>query len=230
MKLQNFNYFFKVFKLILFYSRNNNGLNNRGNNNNSFNKNSADYGYNKVPQNRQQLPRTHIENRSNVNQNPTATKGFKRVREEEPMEIGLIQRIQTTINIACNNPPDSNLLQINCKLNGQSSTGIIDTGAVCSCIAESECRKLKIPFKPSRRSIKVADGTVFPVKGETEELKIKINNSVSYIKFLVIPTNHLTMILGLDWQNHVGAIIHVKKKYIVIDNNIIPNSLEVDYK
>ena len=125
------------------------------------------------------------------------------------MDTSIIKRVRHSINLICKNKPES-LIKINCSLNNKTSIAIVDSGAICSIISERTCKSLGIDNKPSKRSIRVADENVCPVRGETETLKVKINNSLANIKFLVIPANHINFLLGLDWQRKVGAIINSK--------------------
>ena len=136
------------------------------------------------------------------------------------MDTNLIRKVQHQINLVCSNKPNS-LMEINCSAEGKNTRAIVDTGSVCSCISEQTCNDLGIKFNPSKRSIRVASGNVCPVKGETPLLNLKVNKSMSKIKFLVIPANHITMILGLDWIRQENVTIKGGENTIQIGNDTI---------
>lgn len=198
-------------------NRSNNYINNYRSNNNSNNRQQS-----KPNINRNRQPTTHRETGQNVNQNGRAIKntGKPRYQEDEPMDTNLIKKVQRHINLVCSNKPNS-LIEIDCSADGRNTRAIVDTGSVCSCISEQTCNELGIKFNPSKRSIRVASGNVCPVKGETPLLNLQVNRNISKVKFLVIPANHITMILGLDWIRQADVTIKGGQNTIQVGNETV---------
>lgn len=209
------------------YQNNQNTNNYKQNNNkypNSKNQNNRNQTNNNTRQNRQSV--THQENAQNVNQDyPRASRGNKKKKPdkeyaEEPMDVGMIKLTQEKIKITCSQKPEA-LLEIDCLADGKETLAIIDTGSVCSCISLNNCLKLGIEFEPSNRSILVADGKSCPVEGETSCLDIIIETTIVKVKFLVIPTDHINMILGMDWIRKAKAIIDGSNNTITFGSSSI---------
>ena len=59
--------------------------------------------------------------------------------------------------------------------------------------------KYNYKINPSSTSIITADDGVHKVAGETNALKVNVNNHMAEIKFLILPQKSHDILLGLDW-------------------------------
>ncbi|RNA28038.1 hypothetical protein BpHYR1_002123 [Brachionus plicatilis] len=75
---------------------------------------------------------------------------------------------------------------------------VFDTGATISLISLSVAKKLNLHINPSHQKINTADGNTHEVLGETDLIKIEIEETVAHLNFVITNILHIEILLGLD--------------------------------
>lgn len=110
--------------------------------------------------------------------------------------------------------PLDNRPHLKVKINNQTLTALLDTGAMNSIIGKNGIKLLnlgKIKIDPSSdvNEIKVANGAISKVLGILN-LAVKLGNFEKKLKFLVVPNLSYDFILGADFCNKFELSLHFK--------------------
>jgi hypothetical protein len=105
----------------------------------------------------------------------------------------------------------TSLLNTECFLDERSHTACVDTGATRSIIPKEVALKNQIVIQPSNVQIRVADGTVVTVAGESRNsVDVTVGEKTVQLKFLVLE-NVNCVLLGQDWMSKTNAILWPNK-------------------
>ncbi|RNA39653.1 hypothetical protein BpHYR1_029330, partial [Brachionus plicatilis] len=151
--------------------------------------------------------------------------------------VGEIQKNLTTtitqilVTIIRNQNLNNELLRHFTYIKGEKIETVFDTGATISLIRLSVAKKLNLHLDPSHQKINTADGNTHEVLGETDLIKIEIEETVAYLNFVITNILHIEILLGLDWFEQTKAIIDPSKRQLSIPGKRIclnPKSEESD--
>ncbi|RNA18691.1 hypothetical protein BpHYR1_028587 [Brachionus plicatilis] len=116
-------------------------------------------------------------------------------------------------------------------IKGEKIETVFDTGATISLISLSVAKKLNLHINPSHQKINTADGNTHEVLGETDLIKIEIEETVAQLNFVITNILHIEILLGLDWFEQTKAIIDPSRRQLSIPGKRIrlnPKSEESD--
>ena len=91
------------------------------------------------------------------------------------------------------------LTSIFTTVDGNEHKAHLDTGDEQSIMSLESAKKYNYKINPSSTSIITADDGVHKVAGETNALKVNVNNYMAEVKFLILPQKSHDILLGLDW-------------------------------
>jgi hypothetical protein len=74
-------------------------------------------------------------------------------------------------------------------------------------IAEELIKKWNLNYIPKETKISVVDGSVTNSIGYTENLEVVLHGSITRMRLMVLPTNGIDVLLGLDWFKATMAIL-----------------------
>ena len=97
------------------------------------------------------------------------------------------------------------LMHVEVELNGKPAKALLDSGASVSLINAKQAKKLNISWASSTKHIQIANGSKVEILGVTDFLEVRIQESVSIMKFLVLNSAPFDVLLGLDWFASTGA-------------------------
>lgn len=97
---------------------------------------------------------------------------------------------------------------------GRSVTVLIDTGADRNFISEDITAECGLAINSSDRVVKLADGSVHRVIGETVT-KIKLGLRNYSFSFIIIPTGH-DIIIGIETMEALNIVINVAEKQVTL--------------
>ncbi|CAF0985533.1 unnamed protein product [Brachionus calyciflorus] len=88
-------------------------------------------------------------------------------------------------------------------------------------------KKLGLSILPSDKSINTADGSTNKVIGVTEEIELKVAETVDYLSFIITNVSHIEVLLGLDWFDQTKVVLDPARRVLKIPGkNIKLDSVE----
>ncbi|RNA12900.1 hypothetical protein BpHYR1_022305, partial [Brachionus plicatilis] len=93
---------------------------------------------------------------------------------------------------------------------------VFDTGASSSIIGLNTDKKLGLNILASDKSINTADGSTNKVIGVTEEIELKVEESVANLSLIITNVSHIEVLLGLDWFDQTEVVLDPARRILKI--------------
>ncbi|RMZ98455.1 Transposon Ty3-I Gag-Pol poly, partial [Brachionus plicatilis] len=93
---------------------------------------------------------------------------------------------------------------------------VFDTGASSSIIGLNTAKKLGLNILASDKSINTADGSTNKVIGVTEEIELKVEETVANLSLIITNVSHIEVLLGLDWFDQTKVVLDPARRILKI--------------
>lgn len=90
-----------------------------------------------------------------------------------------------------------------------------DTGASASIISKETAKSCNLKIMPDETEIILADGSINPVVGKTEQIEVIVLESCVKMKLLIFDNKSSRILLGQDWLALTNAILWPKYNKIM---------------
>lgn len=194
---------------------NKNNINNRNKEsiskrfNNDRNKKVEETEY-RIIQNENRKTNNNIEN-IETNERP---KLINKKRRSEDMEIGMIEHsINTFYELQFQEEIGYDLIKVDIEINNNDKEiiAVLDSGATRSVLSEKIANELNLKINEANENIKLIIGGKHKIVGVTEIVKVSVLNTTTKISFIVLPSDSIDCLLGLDFFHKTGCILDVQK-------------------
>lgn len=137
-----------------------------------------------------------------------------------------VKQNKIDINMVKSYSKNTNLISTLVWMNGKQAEAVFDTGAAQTVISLEKVNKLGLKFEATKQVVRVADGNVIKPIGITESVLICVHEVACFLKMIILPIKHISVLLGLDWFEQTGASIEPVTKSLRFKSKSINLELE----